>query len=331
MNGKRWIALGITVVLIIVSIGFNLVSSLAFGGWREELNSTDEFAETVIEEGSSHNKIAVLNVEGVIQDTGQGSSFLPQAGYNHDVFLKRLEHAGEDSSVKGIILRLNTPGGGVVESEEIYDELLELKEKTDKPIYVSMGSMAASAGYYISAPADKIYASPSTITGSIGVIMQSMNYAELAEKVGVKWETIKSGPHKDIMSPSKEMTDEEREILQSMIDNSYDEFVSVISEGRGMDESKVRELADGRIYDGRQAQKVNLIDGLGNLEDTVEGMKEDLGDSKLQVIQYKQNLGFNSLFEMTAAKLMGPDKDLLGIQQLLSTPQSPKLMYLYSE
>ena len=331
MNGKRWIALGITVVLIIVSLGFNFVSSLAFGGWKEELNTSDQFAETVMEEGSSLNKIAVLNVEGVIQDTGANASFLPQSGYNHQVFLKRLEHAGEDDSVKGIILRLNTPGGGVVESEEIYDEILELKEKTDKPIYVSMGSMTASAGYYISSPADKIVASPSTITGSIGVIMQSMNYAELAEKVGVKWETIKSGPHKDIMSPSREMTEEEREILQSMIDNSYDEFVHVVSEGRGMDESKVRELADGRIYDGRQAKEVNLVDELGNLEDTIEGMKKDLGDSKLQVVQYKQNLGFGSLFEMTAAKLMGPDKDLLGIQQLLSTPQSPELMYLYSE
>ncbi|TKD67941.1 signal peptide peptidase SppA [Pseudalkalibacillus hwajinpoensis] len=331
MNGKRWIALGITVVLIIVSLGFNLVSSLAFGGWKEEINSSDQFAETVIEEGSGLNKIAVLNVEGVIQDNGANTSFLPQAGYNHDVFLKRLEHAGDDNSVKGIILRLNTPGGGVVESEEIYDEILELKEKTDKPIYVSMGSMTASAGYYISAPVDKIYASPSTITGSIGVIMQSMNYSELAEKVGVKWETIKSGPHKDIMSPNREMTEEERDILQSMIDNSYDEFVRVVSEGRDMDESKVRELADGRIYDGRQAKDVDLVDDLGNLEDTFEAMKKDLGDSNLQVIQYKQNLGFNSLFEMTAAKLMGPDKDLLGIQQLLSTPQSPKLMYLYSE
>lgn len=331
MNGKRWIALGITVVLIIVSLGFNFVSSLAFGGWQEEMNTTDQFAETVIEEGSSANKIAVLNVEGVIQDTGTNTSFLPQAGYNHDVFMKRLEHAAEDKSVKGIILRLNTPGGGVVESEEIHDKLLEIKEKTDKPIYASMGSMTASAGYYISAPTDKIVASPSTITGSIGVIMQSMNYAELAEKVGVTWETIKSGPHKDIMSPSREMTDEERDILQSMIDNSYDQFVRVVSEGRGLDESKVRELADGRIYDGRQAKEVNLVDDLGNLEDTIEGMKKDLGDNKLQVVQYKQNLGFNSLFEMTAAKLMGPDKDLLGIQQLLSTPQSPELMYLYSE
>ncbi|MCA0986363.1 signal peptide peptidase SppA [Guptibacillus algicola] len=331
MNGKRWLALGIAVVLIIVSIGFNVVSSLAFGNWQEELNSSDEFAETVIEEGNSLNKIVVLNVEGVIQDTPQGSSILPQAGYNHDVFLKRLEHAGEDKSVKGIILRLNTPGGGVVESEEIYNEILELKEKTDKPIYVSMGSMAASAGYYISAPADKIYASPSTITGSIGVIMQSMNYSELAEKVGVKWETIKSGPYKDIMSPNREMSEEERDILQSMIDNSYDQFVSVISKGRSMDENQVRELADGRIYDGRQAKDVDLVDGLGGLEDTIAGMREDIGDKKLKVVQYKQSFGFNSLFEMTAAKLMGPEKDLLGIQQLLSTPPSPKLMYLYSE
>ncbi len=132
---------------------------------------------------------------------------------------------------------MNSPGGGVVESAEIHDKILDIK-KVKKPVYVSMGSMAASGGYYISAPADKIYASPETMTGSLGVIMHGYNYEKLAKKYGVEFETIKSGPHKDIMSPTREMTGEEREILQNMINNSYDQFVKVIADGRGMTERK---------------------------------------------------------------------------------------------
>ncbi len=174
--------------------------------------------------------------------------------------MKTLNQVKDDDSVKAIVLRVNTPGGGTNESAEIHHKIVEIKEETQKPVYVSMGSMAASGGYYISAPADKIFASPETLTGSLGVIMQGMNYSELADKIGIDFVTIKSGPYKDIMSESREMTSEERDILQDMIDNSYNEFVRVIAEGRGMPESKVRELADGRIYDGRQAKEVNLID-----------------------------------------------------------------------
>src|SRR5699024_9499864 len=129
-----------------------------------------------------------------------------------------------------------------------------------------MGGMAASGGYYVAAPADKIFAEATTLTGSIGVIMESVNYAELAENHGVKFNTFTSGKHKDIMSPSREMTEEEHDIMQSMIDEMYDEFVDVIVDGRGMDEQTVREVGDGRIYTGKQAKEVELIDDLGSLD-----------------------------------------------------------------
>lgn len=168
-----------------------------------------------------------------------------------------------------------------------------------KPVYVSMGSMAASGGYYISAPADKIYASPETMTGSLGVIMHGYNYEKLAKKYGVEFETIKSGPHKDIMSPTREMTGEEREILQNMINNSYDQFVKVIADGRGMTENEVRKIADGRIYDGRQAKENHLIDDFGHLDDVIAAMKTDIGKKmlKLSAIPMRQASVHYSVWE----------------------------------
>ncbi len=212
----------------------------------------------MLESGSPTQKIAVLEVDGVIQDTGETSLF-QTAGYVHKEFMKQLNHVKDDSTVKGIILRVNSPGGGTNESAEIHHKLVQIQEETDKPIYVSMGSMAASGGYYISAPANKIFASPETMTGSLGVIMQGVNIAELADKLGIDFTTIKSGPYKDIMSQYRDMTKEEKEILDSMLKNSYDEFVRIISEGRDMSENEVREIADGRVYDGRQAKEVGLL------------------------------------------------------------------------
>ena len=253
-------------------------------------------------------------------------------GYNHQAFLKNLNYAKEDSAVKGIIIRVNTPGGGVVESAQIHDKIVEIQKEAKKPVYISMGSMAASGGYYISASADKIFASPETLTGSLGVIMQGINYAGLAEKYGVKFETIKSGEFKDIMSPSREMTDEERNILQEMINNSYNGFVKVISDGRGIPQEEVKRIADGRIYDGRQAKELKLIDDFGYFETVVDVMKKDHKLDDAQVVQYTEDLGFGSLFSMGARQLMGQEThELAGLIKQLSQQNSPRLMYLYAE
>ncbi|WP_174729480.1 signal peptide peptidase SppA [Mesobacillus harenae] len=336
MSGKRWAALGIAAGLFIISAVINLLSVFAFNEVDSSLTdffaSTEKaFEEQIIEEGNGIKKIAVLSVDGVIQDTGDATSFLQSPGYNHHSFMDQLEHAKNDKSVAAIILRVNSPGGGVVESAQIHDKIKEIKEEAKKPVYISMGSMAASGGYYIAAPADKIYASPETITGSLGVIMQGVNYAELAEKYGVEFVTIKSGPYKDIMSSTREMTAEERAILQSMIDNSYEGFVKVISEGRNMSEERVKEIADGRIYDGRQAMEIDLIDGHGYFDDVVEVLKKEHNLKDAQVVKYEENLGFGSLFSMGAQKMFGPDLETAALTKLLSQPNSPRLMYLYAE
>src|SRR5690625_4032377 len=232
MKSRRMIALLIAIVLIVVSIGVRITTSIASGVF-DELLKFDEFYmnENVLRDGSLTEKIVVITLDGAIMS--EENIFISD-GYNHEVFLNQLQQAFSNDTVDAIVLHVNSPGGAVYETAEIHQLIVESKEMYDKPIYVSMGSMAASGGYYVAAPADKIYAHSSTLTGSIGVIMESINYAELADKLGIDFNTIKSGEFKDIMSESRKMTEEEEDILQTMIDELFDEFVQVIVDGRGM-------------------------------------------------------------------------------------------------
>ncbi|MEH7353648.1 signal peptide peptidase SppA [Neobacillus drentensis] len=336
MNGKRWAALGIAAALFFVSIVINFLSVFAFKGIKTDFTdymavSEQPFTEEVVKDGSELKKIVILDVDGVIQDTGEAGSFLQSSGYNHQDFMKKLNYLKEDDTVKGVIIRVNSPGGGVVESAEIHNKLVDIQKDSKKPVYISMGSMAASGGYYISTAAKKIYASPETLTGSLGVIMEGYNYKGLADKYGVDFVTIKSGKYKDIMSPTREMTDEERQILQKMIDNSYEGFVKVISEGRHMSMDEVKAIADGRVYDGRQAKEIKLIDDFGYLEDVIDQMKKQEKLKGAKVVRYSDDLGFSSLFKFQAKKLIGDNVEMAGLMKILSKPNSPRLMYLYAE
>ncbi|WP_062679244.1 signal peptide peptidase SppA [Parageobacillus toebii] len=336
MNRKRWIALSIAAALFVISVLVNVITALLTSDaekWSESwlALAEQEFSEEVLEDGDELQKIVVLEVNGVIQDGEDTGALLAASGYNHQSFLRMIEQAKNDDTVKAIVLRVNSPGGGVVESAEIHDQLLELKKETKKPIYVSMGSMAASGGYYISTAGDKIFASPETITGSLGVIMQSLNYEGLAKKYGVELVTIKSGPYKDIMNPARKMTEEEKEILQQLIRNSYEGFVKVISEGRHLPESEVRKIADGRIYDGRQAKQLKLIDEFGYLDDTIAALKKDHHLADAQVVKYTNEFSFSSLFQMAFNRNATPKHEATELIKLLSKPSSPRLMYLYAE
>ena len=328
MNTKRWLALIAALVLLFVSIGFRFTMNLA-SGMLESFAELDDyyFDEHIVEEGDWDKRIAVLNLNGVIQDAEMSIFF---EGYNHEQFLKMIDQAAVDDSVEAIVLQVDSPGGAVGPTAEIHRKLVEMQAAYEKPIYVSMGSMAASGGYYVAAPADKIFAESSTITGSIGVIMESVNYAGLAEKYGINFNTIKSGKHKDIMSASREMTKEERQILQSMVDEMYDEFVQVIVDGRGMSESKVREVGDGRVYTGKQAQSVGLVDEVGNFDDTLSALKEDYNLEDAQVIQYEEGFGFLSGFGMNMKSLFQSDSsELEMVLSLLRQSDKPRAMYIY--
>ena len=334
MNMKRWFAILGASLLLLISIFVNTVSTAFSTDWKSFLDefasaSSSELFVSVLEEGSKKERIALLTVDGTIQDTGSASTFFAAEGYNHQFFLQQLEEAKVDDTVKAIVLQVNSPGGGVVESAQIYKDIIELQEETEKPIYVSMGSMAASGGYYISAPADKIFVNKETMTGSIGVIMQSINYGKLAEKYGVEFVTIKSGPYKDIMSPTREMTEEERAMLQEMLNDSYEDFVDIIEQGRNMTEADVKKVADGRILNGRQAIEAGLADDYGFLEDVVQAIKTDYNLENAEVFEYSYSQNIASIFAVKAQSFLGLDLESKLIAELITENSSPKMMYLY--
>lgn len=199
-------------------------------------------------------RIALVRVEGPILDS-------------KDVIDELKGHV-KDPSIKAIVLRIDSPGGAVAPSQEIYEEIR--KAVTKKKVVVSMGSVAASGGYYIAAPATRIVANPGTLTGSIGVIMEIPNVEGLMNKIGVKTEVIKSGRHKDIASVFRGIKKEEREILQGVLDNVHEQFIKAVAEGRKMLIEDVKRIADGRVFTGEQALKAGLVDEIGNLEDAIK-------------------------------------------------------------
>jgi len=202
------------------------------------------------------DKIAVVEVKGVISQSS--------------AVIEELQQYLADDGVKAIVLRVDSPGGGVGPAQEIHREIIRIRSTSKKKVVTSMGSVAASGGYYIACASDRIVANPGTITGSIGVIMQFSNLEELLKKIGVKGVVLKSGEHKDIGSPFREMTPEEKKIMQDVLDNVHEQFIQAVADGRKLDRSKVAQIADGRILTGEQAKNLGLVDQLGNLQDTID-------------------------------------------------------------
>ncbi|MEG6586213.1 signal peptide peptidase SppA [Dendrosporobacter sp. 1207_IL3150] len=272
------------------------------------------------------DKIAVIYVDGVIIGGRGQSSLLGEYG-GTDYIIKQLHAARDDRSVKAILLRINSPGGSAPASQEVGEEIKKVRA-AGKIVVTSMGDVAASGGYWLAACSDKIYANPSTLTGSIGVYMPYTNWEELYKKIGVRQEKIKSGPHKDIMSPERSMTDEERAIIQTMVDDMYNQFVEIVAEGRKMDKAKVRQLADGRIYTGNQAKSLGLVDELGNMYDAIDGTIELAGiKGKPEIKEYGKNnpwamlLGANDKLEILNKLFLKPIENELPITAPLAIPE----------
>ena len=269
--------------------------------------------------------VAIVRVEGVIV-TGDAPPPNPfatgsTAAYSQQV-IEHLKKADENEDVKAVVLFVDSPGGSVFASDEIY---LQIKAM-NKPIITAMNSLAASGGYYVAAPTDEIWASPHTLTCSIGVIFQFPNVEDFAEEYGVTWVTITSGKFKDVGSPFREFTAEDEALLQAIVDEAYAEFVRIVAEGRDMTESNVREIADGRICTGKQAHKAGLVDELGYLPDVIERAGELGGiEGEPRLIEYKAE---PSLFEALGASLNRPSP-VQELQQVLHFHAGSPLMYLY--
>lgn len=233
------------------------------------------------------DKVALIRIEGPILDSKET--------------IDELNDYVRDLSVRAVVLRVDSPGGAVVPAQEIYEEVRKAVAK--KPVVVSMGSIAASGGYYIASPATRIIANPGTLTGSIGVIMEIPNIEGLMNKIGVRTEVIKSGRHKDIATVFRGISKEDREILQNVLDNVHSQFINAVAEGRKILPDDVRRVADGRVYTGEQALKVGLVDELGNLEDAVRAAARICGiKGEPTVVSKKEKFSLMSILRGTMPK-----------------------------
>jgi protease IV len=233
---------------------------------------------------SNEERIAVIRVEGVILDAQQTIS--------------ELKRYGENPLVKAIVIRIDSPGGGVVPSQEIHDAVKRIRDKHNKLVIASMGTVAASGGYYIAAATDRIVANPGTLTGSIGVIMELANVEGLMKKIGVESVVIKSGDHKDLGSPFRAMNGEDRRILQNVMDDVHSQFIEAVAAGRSLDIKEVRTVADGRIFTGRQAKTAKLVDELGDLNDAIK-LAADMGgiEGEPRVVEPRKRFSIRDLIE----------------------------------
>lgn len=237
---KHPVILGITLLVFVgILLGvFKYGVKFIFGGERSfNLNG----------------KIGIVQIEGIISDS--------------DEVVKQLQDFADNQGIRAVVLRINSPGGGVAPSQEIYQAVLALRKK--KKVVVSMGSVAASGGYLVAAAADRILANPGTLTGSISAVIHYANVEELMKKIGVSSYVVKSGKFKDIGSPTRKMTEEEKALVQGIVDDIYDQFVEVIAANRKIPLQNIIKLADGRVFSGRQAKELGLVDGLGGLQDAV--------------------------------------------------------------
>ncbi len=224
---------------------------------------------------SAFKKLGEVRVEGPIMES--------------ESVVRQLQLLQEDRSVAGVLLRINSPGGATAPSQEIY-QALRMFNKCGKPLVVSMGNIAASGGYYIASPAMRIFAAPGTLTGSIGVIMTIPMYQELARKIGIEMQTFKAGNFKDMASPYRSMTPAEKKMIQELLDDTHDQFITDVAEARSMEVDSLRKIADGRIFTGRQAVKAHLVDTLGGYEAALSYLRTVTGvGSSARVINKKES------------------------------------------
>ena len=274
--------------------------------------------------GEGIDKVVVLPIEGVIGEAG--SSVLGGGvGVSAETIRADLSQAQNDPLVKAIVLSINSPGGSAVVSDQIYQFITAFKQNSKKPVVASFGDTAASGGYYIAAAADQIVANPATLTGSIGVIMEYYDASGLLRNIGVSPEVVKSGAYKDMGSFTRPTSDDERAILQSVVDEAYSQFVSRVAEGRGVERETIAPLADGRIYTGSQAKANGLVDELGNMDVAVDLAKDFAGIDDASVVKYTHGGWWDSVLGVSQSL-----QPLSALNKLTSSPAIGGLQYRWA-
>jgi protease-4 len=278
------------------------------------------------------DKIALIDIEGVLLDESPRGLISP--GENPvSLFVEKLRAAEKDKHVKGIVLRINSPGGTVTASQIIHDEIEAYKKRTGRPVITIMLDVTASGGYYLACASDQLIAYPSTITGSIGVVMQMFNLAGTLEKIGVETDAIKSGPNKDAGSPFRKMSPEEREIFQTLVNEFYEQFIAVVHAGRpAINEQKLRSLADGRVFSAQQALEAGLIDQIGTIHDAVAEVRKRAGLEQYRLVTFRRPYGWKPTVYARTPDAPASQINLINISlpDWLALQQSPRFMYLWA-
>lgn len=271
------------------------------------------------------DNIAVLDIVGTISEND---------GYTYDqqYLLNSVDEIMMDSRNQGLLLRIDSPGGAVYQIDELYLKLMEYKEMTGRPIYAAIESYAASGGYYEACAADEIYANRNAITGSIGVIMgEFVDMSGLMDKLGIDVQYITSGPNKSMGNYYQALTEEQKAIYQSICDEYYDRFVEIVAQSRGMDQEKVYQLADGRVYSAGQALEHGLIDGLESFDDTLQRMMNDLGYYTMDVQYYSYSAPDGLLDILSSGNLFQQVSQLLGKNAEAETEQQRHIPMMYCQ
>ena len=325
--GKAWmkiaIVLGILLVFSVLSNLRHLVHGVTVRA-KSGRQAREHLEEVTFENNQSKNKIAVLDITGIIS-----SEPWDRSTHNLvDLISDQLRVAGEDDSAKAVVLRVDSPGGEVLASDEIYRAIADFEKNYKKPVVASMGGLAASGGYYVSAPCRWIVANELTITGSIGVIMHSYNYRGLLNKVGVRPEVFKSGKFKDMLSGEKDEEDilpEEKQMVQSLIDETFERFKKVVAEGRENASEQNsgagrhladnwKDYADGRVLSGKQAYELGFVDELGNFDTAVERARQLARIKDANLVQYQRPFDLGNLFRLFGESESRAVKIDLGMQ-----------------
>lgn len=291
-----------------------------------------EEQETERESLFARKKIALIDLDGMIQNA-RSSSLLGGDGENPVAFLKeKLDAARKDPAVKAIVLRINSPGGAVTATDLLYQEIKSFRQKTRIPVVAGLLDVAASGGYYLACACDRIVAMPTTVTGSIGVIMITPDVSAGLSKLGIRMNVIKSGALKDSGSPFRELGEEDRRVFQGLIQGMYERFLGVVQSGRtALSADRVRELADGRVFLGEEALKNGLVDELGDLNAAIDAARRlaGLGDQPIRIVQYARPYGYKPNI-YSAGEAPAPQLNLINIQAPLGLNAAPQFMYLWS-
>lgn len=310
-------------VLIIAVLGISMISrSFSLGSSRSDFGADERPEMTEVWScGSGETKVIRIPLVGVITLSKGGGLFSSESGSALQA-LRSIKRATHDPDVEAIIMEIDSPGGGITASDIIHKALLDFKKAKEGRKVVSLfGDVAASGGYYVAVASDLIISRPTAITGSIGVIMQSFNIKELGAKLGIKDVTIKSGDNKDILNPFKDLTIEQREILQSIVDEMYDHFVTIVAQGRNMPREDVIAAADGQIFTADKAISLGLVDQIGYWDDAVAKTAELLAEDSIRVYRYEEE--FSLLSFLKARQRILPDASLL------QEAARMRLMYLW--